>query len=185
MERIPIIDEEGNRIGEEYRSIVHERELLHPAVRVLVRLPDGKFVFQLRSMQKESNAGKLTFTATGHVKSHQSLEEAGVEELFEETGIQAKIEDLVYLGNIKSISGIEGTVSGGKQHRVFGYFFGYSYNGALEDLKPEENEVDGFKAYSLDELNKMSEQERKAFINIVFIPQVKNFFEKYESTISK
>jgi isopentenyldiphosphate isomerase len=185
MERIPIIDEEGNRIGEEYRSVAHERELLHPAVRVLVRLPDGKFVFQLRSMQKESNAGKLTFTATGHVKSHQSLEEAGVEELFEETGIKAKIEDLVYLGNIKSISGIEGTVSGGKQHRVFGYFFGYSHDGVLEDFKPEENEVDSFKAYSLEELKAISEEDKRAFINIVFIPQVTDFFEKYDNSISK
>lgn len=179
MEIIPILNEEGDIIGKEERKVAHEQELLHPGIRVLVKLSNNKFVFQRRSLTKETNPGKMTFAATGHVKFGQSFEEAAIEELREETGIRADIKDLVYLGDHKDK--LEGGTIGKKQHRVWGYFYGYTYQGDISELQIEENEIDGVEAYSIEELKRMNQEERNKFVELIFVPQIVAMLEKYEN----
>ncbi len=183
MEIVPIVNERGEEIGQETRKVAHEKGLLHPGVRVLVTLPDGKFVFQKRSSTKETNAGKLTFAATGHVQAGQSLVDAAVTELFEETGIKALAEDLTYLGSHSK--DVEGGEIGAVPHRVFGQFFGYSFSGKLDDLVAEPGEVDGFEAYSMQELDSLTEKQKERFVPLIFLPEIKDILLSYENQSKK
>ena len=179
MEIVPILNEAGEVVGQEERSVAHEKELLHPGVRIVMKLPDGRFVFQQRSPSKETNPGKMTFAATGHVKAGQEFVEAAREELFEETGVRAEVADLTYLGVHQDK--LDDWEIGKRRHRVRGYFYGYRFPGKLEDLKAEKGEVDWFAAYSLAELEALSPEERKKFVDLIFVPEIMQILKSYEN----
>jgi len=65
--RIPIVDEKDNIIGEEERSVIHQKGILHREVHVWFITPDRKIIFQKRKLGQETYPGLLDATAGGHV----------------------------------------------------------------------------------------------------------------------
>ena len=181
MEYVPIVDEEGNVIGKETRKDAHLKGLRHPVVRVLIKLPNNKFVFQRRSLLKEINPGLITYSVGGHVQAGQTTDEAAVMELKEETGIEASIEQLVFLGKGKNIGEENIEPAWGQPHRVVAYFYGLRYEGTLESMKIEAGDGDGFVAYSVAEINALSPEKKAEFVSIIFRPEVWEFFEKFDT----
>lgn len=174
MEILPIIDEEGNVIGSEERDEAHRKGLLHPGSRVIVKLSDGKIVFQRRSLTKETNPGRLSIAAAGHIKFGQTPEEGAVAELLEETGITADQKELVLLGTKWVNSG----AVNGVPHRVLGYYYSYQYQGSLQDFKVEDKEGDGFVTYSLEQLEALTPEEQEKFSAALFTDGMMDMFRK-------
>ena len=181
MEYVPIVDEEGNVIGKQTRKDAHLKGLRHPVVRVLIKLPNNKFVFQRRSMSKEVNPGLITYSVGGHVQAGQTPDEAAVVELKEETGIEVPLEQLVFLGKGKKIGEEQIQPAWGQPHRLVTYFYGLKYHGKLEDMKIEAGDGDGFEAYSVAEINALSSQKKSEFVSILFRPEIWEFFEKFDT----
>ena len=173
MEILPIIDEEGNVIGSEERDVAHSKGLLHPGSRVIVKIPDGKIVFQRRSESKDTDPGKLTIAAGGHIKFGQSPEEGAAAELLEETGIVADPNDFVFLGKRFMINGI----ISGKPHRVLGYYYGYRYPGTIKDFKVEQGDGAGFEGYTYEELEKLTDEGKQRFCDTLLDPDMMEMFK--------
>ena len=136
MEYLPIVDEKGNVIGSDNRQNVHMKGLLHPVIRVLVKLPDGKIVFQRRSATKEISPNEITFAATGHIQAGQTPLEGAQVEFKEECGISASLGDFIFLGTTLNL---EAEVYGvaevwGQPHRLLVYFYGLNFNGDIAEI---------------------------------------------------
>lgn len=89
IEYFPIVDEEGNVIGEAPRSVCHDGKsfLLHPVVHLKLFNPEGEMFLQKRSSSKDIQPGKWDTSVGGHVDPGESVEDALARETREELGI--------------------------------------------------------------------------------------------------
>ena len=174
--KLPVVDEKGKVIGSETREIIHSRGLLHPEAHMIMRLPNGKFVFQKRSMTKETNPGLLAFAVGGHIEIDETPDQCIIREMAEETGLHETIENLKYLGNCVSASK---DVDAKIINNGLKYFYGYDFKGSVDDLQIEENDGAGFEVYSLDEIKNMSPEGREKFTSSLYNPTILAMFEKF------
>jgi 8-oxo-dGTP pyrophosphatase MutT (NUDIX family) len=174
--KLPIVSEDGDIIGTEERDVIHEKGILHPTVHVLIKRPNGKFVFQRRSDTKDVNPSLLTYSVGGHVELNQTPQEAVLVELEEETGIKERIENLTYLGTC---------IFKGHDERTknivhdFKYFYGYNFSGGLNDLKIEDEDGAGFEEFSLKEIKETPVSERLKFVKGIYDENILRMFEKF------
>lgn len=89
-ELFPIVDDNGNVIGKELRSVCHNGKsmLLHPVVHLHVINSSGELFLQKRSMNKDTQPGKWDTSVGGHVGPGETVENALVREAFEELGLK-------------------------------------------------------------------------------------------------
>ncbi|MBK7132226.1 MAG: NUDIX domain-containing protein [Bacteroidales bacterium] len=89
IEMFPIVDENGNTIGEAPRTVCHDGKsmLLHPVVHLHVFNTKGELFLQKRSMTKDIQPGKWDTSVGGHVSPGESIEEALKREAFEELNL--------------------------------------------------------------------------------------------------
>jgi isopentenyldiphosphate isomerase len=88
-EWFPIVDEEGNTIGKELRSICHNGKsmLLHPVVHLHLFNMEGELFLQKRSASKDIQPGKWDTSVGGHVSPGETPVEALMREAREELGL--------------------------------------------------------------------------------------------------
>lgn len=86
LELFPIVDEDGNTIGEALRSICHDglSRLLHPVVHLHLFNSKGELFLQKRSMTKDIHPGKWDTSVGGHMSPGESIKEALFREAYEE-----------------------------------------------------------------------------------------------------
>jgi isopentenyl-diphosphate Delta-isomerase len=82
-----VVDASDQVIGQETRSEVHRKRLLHRAVHILVFNGAGKVFLQKRSQSKDSHPGRWDSSTSGHVDSGEDYDTAAVREVFEEIGL--------------------------------------------------------------------------------------------------
>lgn len=89
IELFPIVDENGNTIGEATRTVCHNGKsmLLHPVVHLHVFNSKGELFLQKRSMTKDIQPGKWDTSVGGHVSPGESVEDALKREAFEELNL--------------------------------------------------------------------------------------------------
>lgn len=88
MEYLDIYDEFGKYMGVESREEVHKQGLWHKTVHCWLYDKEGNIYFQIRK-----DRGTLYTTASGHVMSKETVEEAFVREIKEEIGIELRPEN--------------------------------------------------------------------------------------------
>ncbi|TAL81794.1 MAG: NUDIX domain-containing protein [Bacteroidetes bacterium] len=89
-EIFPIVDEEGNTIGEAFRSVCHNGKsmLLHPVVHLHVFNSSGELFLQKRSVSKDIQPGKWDTSVGGHISPGESVTDALTREADEELGMK-------------------------------------------------------------------------------------------------
>jgi isopentenyldiphosphate isomerase len=159
--KIPIVNEQDEVIGEEERFTVHQKGLLHREAHVIFVTSDKKIIFQKRGLNKETYPGLLDWTVGGHVDSAlDTYEQTATREAKEETGIDVSGQ-LILIEKLRSKSFDSST---NLINNRFTQIFGYLYKGDVKDLKLEDKEALGFEAYSLDQLENLSDEDKKKFI---------------------
>jgi 16S rRNA (adenine1518-N6/adenine1519-N6)-dimethyltransferase len=97
-ELFDVVDEDNEVIAQASRSEVHERDLRHRAVHVLIRDDKGQILLAQRSALKDREAGKWGSSAAGHLDSGEDYEPAARRELGEELGINVSDLELTVVG---------------------------------------------------------------------------------------
>lgn len=90
-EIFPLVDEEGNTIGEAPRHLCHDGKsfLLHPVVHLHVFNSNGELFLQKRSLKKDIQPGKWDTSVGGHMSPGEEVSEALAREAMEELGIES------------------------------------------------------------------------------------------------
>lgn len=98
-EMVDIVDLEGRVIGNELKSVAHERRLLHPIVRViLIRPTFGEVYLQQRAADKEFYPNRWEGSMAEHVHKGESYIEAVRRGVREEFGRKLQRESFKEIG---------------------------------------------------------------------------------------
>jgi isopentenyldiphosphate isomerase len=86
-ELFDIVDENNVVIGQEWRSVVHQRGLWHRGVHVFLFTRDGKLLVQQRSPDRDTFPSALDCSVSEHLKAGENYLHAAVRGLQEELGV--------------------------------------------------------------------------------------------------
>ena len=103
MELFDILNPDGSKTGiVRERVVAHREGSLHATVHMWIVRSNEKsgydVLLQKRSQTKDSNPGSYDISSAGHVDAGDEILESAVRELKEELGIEAKPEELHYIG---------------------------------------------------------------------------------------
>lgn len=90
-ELFPIVDENDREIGAADRQEVHENNLRHRAVHILIFNRAGELLLQKRSPWKDRHPLLWDSSAAGHVEGNEQYDQTAARELDEELGITVQL----------------------------------------------------------------------------------------------
>ena len=176
LQKLNIVDEDDNIIGEDSRENVHRKGLLHREVHVWIYNKKGEILFQKRSMTKDTYPGLLDASVGGHVELNDNYDEAAIRELEEETGIKANKSDLTYITEIRKKSYDKIT---GMTNNVIRAVYVYEYDNEQE-IKLEKGKADSLEFWPLEKIFNISEEDRKKFISAILSEEYINIFREIQ-----
>lgn len=150
-ELFDVIDENDEIIGQEIRSVVHQRGLWHRGAHVLLFTPGEKLIVQQRAKTKSQSPLALDCSVSEHVIAGEHYHDAAIRGLEEELGIIGiAIQPLAkfkmnYGPNDNEISMIFKGITESK------------------NIKFDPEEIERVDAYTLDELQTLLEQNPDVF----------------------
>ena len=89
-----VVDEADQVIGQATRREIHQKNLLHRSIHILVFNSENELFLQKRSMAKDENPGLWDTSSAGHVDSGETYDDCAHRELWEELGIKAILKPL-------------------------------------------------------------------------------------------
>ena len=179
-QKLNIVDEAGNIVGEDTRENIHNNGLLHREIHVWFYTLQGEIVFQHRAKDKETYPNLLDATVGGHVEIGFDYETAATQELEEETGIQAEKNNLVFIKMVRS-KVFDTTTN--KTNNVIRAIYAYRYTGKIEDLRVEKGKAIGFELWPLEKIFNISDEDRKRFIPALLEEEILEIFRKIQKLI--
>lgn len=141
MEIFPLVDREGNVIGEAGRNECHgSPAMLHPVVHCIIRSGDGRWLLQKRSAAKDIQPGKWDTSVGGHVMAGEDILQALAREVLEEVGIDITGMCPEFLHSYVHSNEIESELV-------------YTYTLVCEgDFSPQASEIDELKFWTVEEI---------------------------------
>lgn len=97
-EVLDVINKNNQVIGQEMKSVVHQKGLKHRVSAVLLRREDGKYLITTAANHKV-DAGGLYHSAAGHVLSGKTYLEGAIKEFEEELNLNASGTVFEFLGS--------------------------------------------------------------------------------------
>lgn len=176
-EKLYIVDEDDQIIGQDSRENIHTKGFLHREVGVWIYNDKAELLLQRRSPDKDIAPNKLDTSAGGHVGIRESYEEAAIKELKEETNITANLEELFFITKNKRFSGSQ---PNSLLNRTIRKLFAYHFRQDIDKLKIEEGKISGFEWWSMEKLNQLTDEEKKQFTSFVLLdyPEVYTAIKK-------
>jgi len=175
MEKLNVLDEEGNTIGEEYRDVIHQKGFLHGEVHVWCVTKENELIFQHRAKDKDTYPDLLDATVGGHVDLGETFEESALKELTEETGLMATPEELVFLKTI-TVNGFDPVTKMTNHARRNLYLLKRKVD--ISELVVEEGKALGFVSFSFKRLSSLEDTEKERFIYTLLNKDGMNLFEQ-------
>ena len=97
IEKVILVDESDNAIGEMEKLEAHQKGLLHRAFSVFIFDPEGKMLLQQRALSKYHSGGLWTNTCCSHPLPGEDTLNAANRRLMEEMGITTELEHKNFL----------------------------------------------------------------------------------------
>jgi isopentenyl-diphosphate delta-isomerase type 1 len=148
-ELVIVVDENDYVMDYLPRKKTHDKKLLHRTISILVFNEKNQVMLQKRSMKKDSNPGKWSNAAGGHVGHEETYDEAAEREIMEELRLKTKP------------AFIKKMIIKDPAHTTMTQLYTVQSNGPFE-FNPEE--TDEIKFFSKDELpaifDKLSESSK-------------------------
>lgn len=138
MEYLDIYDENGKFLGSEERSKVHKEALWHNTVHCWLYDSEGNVYFQIRKDKK-----KLYTTASGHVKSGETIKEAFGREIKEEIGYDVDYNKTKLIEINKFIMDREEDDGSIFRDRAFANVYACLFTGIMEEFDYQTEELEG------------------------------------------
>ena len=152
-ELVDIVNEKDEIVSQGWKSFCRQEGLFHRVAAVLLFDSQGKVWLQKRAKTKNTGAGLLDYSASGHVPQGESYEISAVRELEEELGIKTELK----LANKNVVESIDD--SGSKIRHIIQVYTG-TYEGKF---KIQEEELDSVALYNLENIKKMISKNPKEF----------------------
>ncbi len=142
MNKVILVDDEDNVIGNADKMLAHELGLLHRAFSVFIMNDNNELLLQKRAKNKYHSAGLWSNTCCSHPENTTSIKELAKIRLEQEMGIEAKL-------NFKFKIKYNVDVSNNLIENEFDYVFFGNYN---KDPIINPKEVEDYRWMKLDEL---------------------------------
>ena len=155
MEYFDICDEQGRPTGATVeRGEAHARGVCHRTAHIWVlRRRNGRdeVLLQKRSANKDSFPGRYDTSSAGHIQAGDEPLPSALRELREELGIDARADELDYVGNFRAVYELEFY---GKPFRDNEVVFVYAYTGEVDAdaLTLQAEEVERVDWFDLEEV---------------------------------
>jgi isopentenyl-diphosphate Delta-isomerase len=89
-----VVDNMDQVVGQATRREIHQKNLLHRSIHILVFNFQNEVFLQKRSMDKDENPSLWDISSAGHVDSGETYDDCAHRELWEELGIKAILKPL-------------------------------------------------------------------------------------------
>ncbi|MFA5926041.1 MAG: NUDIX domain-containing protein [Parcubacteria group bacterium] len=175
MQRLSIVNENDEVVGEETRENIHKKGLLHREVHVWVYNNKEELLFQERSMIKDTYPGLFDVSVGSHVEIGEEYERTALRELEEETGIKARKNDLTFIASIRG--NIIDELTGMKNNSIK-KIYAFRFDGNVEDLKVEDGEAVSLRFFPIERILNLSEEESKKFTPEMMSEEFRDVFRK-------
>ena len=139
-----LVDENDNPKGVAGKMEAHKKALLHRAVSVFIRKPEGKWILQRRALYKYHSKGLWTNSCCTHPHPGESSTDAAHRRVREEMGLECDLRELFAFTYIEKLD------NDLTEHEFDHVFLGIT---AMEPVINTE-EVEEWEAVSFDELHK-------------------------------
>lgn len=160
-EIFPLVDENGNVIGNASRSKCHDgSKLLHPVTHLHIFNSEGKLYLQKRSMTKDVQPGLWDTSSAGHIDYGETADTAVLREALEELGVKEIHPQF-----------IEKYVIENEVERELSYVYRVVYDG---EIHIDHVEVSDGRFWTLDEIRESLDSELFTFN---FVSDFKRYFD--------
>jgi isopentenyl-diphosphate delta-isomerase len=139
-----VVDGNDNPLEPKPRKEVHAKKYWHRVSHIFVKNPSNQILCHQRSMLKDSNPGKWNVVFGGHLAPGEDYLTGAINELYEEASIKADSFDLKLLEIYKMTEAAE-----------FQAVYLLEWDGAIEDLHFEKEEIDQLKWIEISKLQKL------------------------------
>ncbi len=179
QEKLDIVDENDNVIGQDTRENIHKNGLLHRESYIIIYNDKDEILFQKRSMKKDLSPGLLDTAIGGHVDLGEDYEKTAIRELEEEAGIIDNKDNLSFIKKIRSkyVDNITGKIN-----NIYKEIYSYKYNDNFENLRVQKDEIDNFEFWSLNKILNLSQKDVNKFIPVVIANE---YLEIYKKLLNK
>lgn len=175
QELLDVVDENDEIIGQDTREDIHKQGLLHREVYVILYDHQKQALFQLRSQSRDTNPGKLTVSASGHVDLGSTYNETAVKELKEELGLSLKIDDLKFLGIVHNNTIDKQTNTINNALRAV---YCFDYRDDINKLFIQKDELDLIKWIKLEDIINPDFNEKDKFVTSIFKEEMQEIFKR-------
>ncbi len=133
------------------REEAHKVGALHTGAQIWIYNSNGQVLLQKRAMTVASSPWLLDTSAAWHVKNGKTIITGALDELREEISMIRKSEDLLYIGNYRRETK-KMTEIGLQHNNEINKVFLLNYEGSIQSLKVQKEEVSEIKFIALEEL---------------------------------
>ena len=178
-EYIDIVTETGAQTGKvALKSEAHKNGWWHNTIHLWLYTNNGEILLQQRSHKKDIYPLLWDVSAAGHIDAGESFESAAIRETHEELGILLNPNDLKKIGVHKHASSY---ANGAIQDNEFHHVFIAELTVDIEDLTPQEEEVEDLKLVSFKVLKALLTAKN----NNHFVESNKDYYDFVIEKISK